>query len=141
MRFIFKEIAVTTTPFRQTELARFLTKRVLELKPKRQSAIAIDAGFANANMISMLKSGTTKLALDRVPALAKALDCDPAYLMRLALAQAVGDTAAKAILDILGTPVTRNEEGWLAEIRDASGNSDPRLTARTRSVLRAMFGK
>lgn len=61
--------------------------------------------------------------------------------MRLALDQAVGTTAAKAITDIFGSPVKINEHGWLAEIRDASGNSDPRLTARSRTALRAIFGR
>jgi len=79
--------------------------------------------------------------LDRVPALARALEVDRAYLMRLSLEQSVGVTAANAIVDCFGTPVTENERGWLDEIRDASLNSDPRLTARSRSTLRAIFGK
>ena len=47
---------------------------------------------------------------------------DPAYLIRLALDQAVGATAAKAITEIFGTPATENERGWLQELRDASDN-------------------
>ena len=57
-------------------------------------------------MMSFLKNGRNKLPLDRVPSLAKALEVDPAYLMRLALDQAVGSTAAKAITEIFGSPVT-----------------------------------
>lgn len=41
-----------------------------------------------------------------LPALAKAIDCDPAHLLRLALDQTVGSTSAAAIVDILGSPVT-----------------------------------
>lgn len=55
--------------------------------------------------------------------------------------QAVDATAAKAITDIFGTPVTENERGWLAELRAASDGTDPRLTARSRSALRGVFGK
>lgn len=55
--------------------------------------------------------------------------------------QAVGATAAKAITEIFGTPATENERGWLTELREASDNSDPRLTARSRTALRAIFGK
>ena len=65
----------------------------------------------------------------------------PANLLRLALAQAVGSTAAKAIYEILGHPISENERAWIAEIRDASGDTDPRLTTRSRSQLRAIFGK
>jgi len=61
--------------------------------------------------------------------------------MRLALDQAVGATAAKAIVDIFGTRATVNEQGWLAELRNASENSDPRVTARSRAALGAIFGR
>lgn len=90
---------------------------------------------------TFLKNGRNKVPMDRVPSLAKALEDDPAYLMRLALYQAVGATAAKAIVDIFGTPAIVNEQGRLAELRDASDNSDPRITARSRAALRAIFGK
>ena len=129
-------------PHAETRLAKFIEKRVLELRAKKsQIEIATEAGFANPNMISMIKNGSTKLALDRVPSLAAALECDPGYLMRLALDQAVGATASSALIEILGSPVSENERGWLAEIRDASGNSDPRMTGRGRNALRSVFGK
>lgn len=131
-----------TNPFQNTATARLIADRVRDLSHRKtQAEIASEAGFANANMLSMLKSGKNKVPLDRVPSLAKALEVDPAYLMRLALDQAVGATAAKAITEIFGTPATENERGWLDEIRDASDNSDPRLTARSRIALRAIFGK
>lgn len=132
---------MATTPFKDSALARFVSKRILELRPKSQTEIATEAGFPNANFLSMVKTGVSKLAIDRVPALARALECDPAYLMRLALEQEVGSTAAKALVEILGTPVSANERLWLDEIRDASGNSDPRPTTRARTAIRSVFGK
>ena len=92
-------------------------------------------------MMTFLKNGRNKVPIDRVPSRAKALKVDPAFLMRLALDQAVGATAAKAIVDIFGTPATVNEQGWLYELRDASDNADPRITARSRAALRGIFGK
>jgi hypothetical protein len=86
------ETVMATTPYKETDLAKYVAKRVLELRPKNQSEIAAEAGFPNANFVSMIKSGASKLALDRVPSLAKALECDPAFLMRLALEQSVGST-------------------------------------------------
>ncbi|MBZ4023403.1 transcriptional regulator [Rhodobacter sp. TJ_12] len=131
-----------TTPFKNSEVARFITDRVDALAHRKtQSEIAAEAGFANANFVSILKSGKSKLPLDRVPSLAKALEVDPAYLLRIALEQAVGATAGKAITEIFGSPVTANERAWLEELRDASGNSDPRMTARGRTTLRGIFGK
>jgi len=131
-----------TNPFQNTATARLIVDRVRDLSHRKtQAEIASEAGFANANMLSMLKSGKNKVPLDRVPSLAKALEVDPAYLMRLALDQAVGVTAAKAITEIFGTPATENEQTWLTEIREASDNTDPRLTARSRAALRGIFGK
>lgn len=129
-------------PYQNTLTARLIADRVRDLSHRKtQAEIASEAGFANANMMTFLKNGRNKVSLDRVPSLAKALEVDPAMLMRLALDQAVGATAAQAITEIFGTPVTQNERGWLAEIRDASDNSDPRLTGRARTALRGIFGK
>jgi transcriptional regulator with XRE-family HTH domain len=129
-------------PYADSRLAIFMDKRVLELRPKKsQAEIAEEAGFRSHNMIAMLKSGAAKLALDRVPATAKALECDPAYLLLLALEQETGNTAARALLEIFGTPVSQNEHGWLEEIRSASDGSDPRVTARGRAAIHGIFGK
>ncbi len=69
-------------PHANTPLADFIEKRVLELRPKHQNEIAEEAGFKNVNMLSMIKSGTSKLPLGRVVALALALDCDPKLFFR-----------------------------------------------------------
>lgn len=74
-------------PYADSDLAVFIAKRVLELRPKSQIDIAQEAGFQSANFISMLKNGAAKLPLDRVLALATALDCDPKRLFLLALQQ------------------------------------------------------
>ena len=133
---------MTKKPFEDTRLAQYVERRILELKPRKtQSEIAAQAGFINPNMITMIKQGKTNAALDRIPALARALECDPAYLMRLALEQAVGQTAAAAVTEIFGTPVTENERGWIEAIRVASDNSDPRLTSRSQAAINAIFGR
>nr|WP_170446215.1 helix-turn-helix transcriptional regulator [Ruegeria arenilitoris] len=129
-------------PYDSSRLAKFVERRVLELKPtKSQADIASQAGYTNANMITMIKQGSSKVALDRVPALAKALECDPAYLMRLSLEQAIGETAAASVVEIFGDPVTENERSWLKAVREASDNSDPRLTSRSQAAIKSIFGK
>ena len=105
-----------TNPYQNTATAKLISDRVRDLSHRKtQAEIASEAGFANANMMTFLKNGRNKVPLDRVPSLAKALEVDPAYLMRLALDQAVGATAAKALNEIFGTPATENERGWLNE--------------------------
>ncbi len=118
-------------PFENTPTAKLIADRVRDLSHRKtQAEIASEAGFAKADMMTFLKNGRNKVPLDRMPSLAKALEVDPALLMRLALDQAVGATAAQAITEIFGTPVTQNERGWLAEIRDASDNSELRRSAQ-----------
>jgi len=130
------------SPFEGSAFSCFLTKRVLELKPvKSQRDIAAEAGFVSPNMMSLLKSGRTKMPLDRVPALARALECDARRLFLLTLCQSGNETMLKAVEDIFGTLVTQNEVDWLEEIREASDYSDPRLTMRSRAALRGVFGK
>lgn len=128
-------------PYENTRLAKFVRRRVLQLQSTRsQAEIAAVAGFVNPNMISMIKGGSIKVPLDRVPGLARALNSDAAFLLGLALEQTVGETQAHVIVDVLGAPVSANELEWLAELRSASGYCDPRLTANNREAVQAMFG-
>lgn len=131
-----------TRPFKDTTAAQFIRSRIIDLKGRKtQAQIAQEAGFPNASFLAMLKSGANKIALDRVPDLARALDVDPAHLIRLALAQSIGETASRAVLEIFGTPVTANEVLWLQELRDTSDNADLRPTAKGRAAIRVIFGK
>jgi hypothetical protein len=135
-------IDVAKKPHQDTRLARYLEQRVPDLRPKKTQADSAEGGgFVNANLIAMFRSGSSKAPRDQVPALAMALDGDPARLLRLALEQTEGDTAARAIVEILGAPVPRNEMGWIMEIREASGHTDLRLATRGRAAMRPVFGK
>lgn len=129
-------------PHAETQLVKFLERKVLELRGvKSQVEISADAGFVQPNLLTMIKRGAMKLPIDRVPGLARALGVDPARLFQLTIEQMAGDTTARAIMEIFGTVVTRNEVSWLEEIRDASGHVDPALTSRARSAIRRVFGK
>src|SRR5690554_2850177 len=97
-------------PYAGTRLATYLEKRILELRSKKtQTAIALEAGFVNPNMVALIKSGSSKLPLDRVPGLAKALGCDARMLFMMAVEQLGGDATEVAIKQIFGTLVTENE--------------------------------
>jgi hypothetical protein len=128
-------------PHADTRLVKFLQKRILEMRPRKsQVEIAAEAGFVATNMLAMIKRGSARLPLDRVPALAKALDVDPAYIFQLTLEQ--HDPAlARVVSDIVGAAVTRNEVAWLEEIRGASDHADPTLTGKARKAIRGIFGR
>lgn len=130
---------MTTTPYASSRLAKFLDKRIGELHHKTHADIAREAGFKNANFITMLKQGNAKLALDRVPALAEALETDPAHLMRLALEQTYGAKMLRVFTELLGEPATANEKEWLELIRECSGNTDPAPSSMGVSMMRLVL--
>lgn len=113
---------MTREPHEDTRMAKYVERRVLELRPtKSQAKIAAQAGYVNQNMITMIKQGRSKVALDRVPALAHALEADPAFVMQLALEQAIGRTAAEAVVEVFGEPVTANSVESKSARRPISG--------------------
>jgi hypothetical protein len=57
----------------------------------------------------MFKHGEVKVPLDKIPALAKAIEADPGHLFRLALEQYWPELAA-TVAEIFGRVVTANEE-------------------------------
>lgn len=123
-----------------SRVAKLIEKRISDLQARKsQKDIAREAGFANPNIMSMLKMGTTKLALDRVPGMARALEVDPAHLFRLALEQFFEGHSLKAINDIFSTVVSANEARIVEVIREASGNTDPSLTPAMAEKLSTMF--
>lgn len=68
----------------KSSLAEHLTKLIAR-SSKTQREIALEIGYGRPNLITMFKQGQTKVPIEVVPRLAKALDEDPAVLLRLAL--------------------------------------------------------
>ncbi|MBK1679922.1 hypothetical protein [Rhodocyclus tenuis] len=104
-------------------VAEFLKEKI-NASGKMQREIAKEAGFEKPNIITMLKQGKTKLPISRIGALAKAIDADPAHLLRLVMSeycpetwQAIEDVAQDAVL-------TANELKLVRAYREATGNSD-----------------
>ena len=88
-------------PNANTSIAKFIGQCIDQLKGRKaQKDIASEAGFTNVNVLSMIKAGTIKVPLDRVPGLAKALGCDPARLFLLALEQHFESGALSAVKEI-----------------------------------------
>ena len=77
-----------TTP---TSVAEFIADRLAAID-KTQRQVATECGLENANVITMFKQGNTKLPLNRIGPLAKALEVDPAHLLRLAMREYLPDT-------------------------------------------------
>ena len=83
--------------------ARLIADRVRDLAHRKtQAEIAADAGFTNANMMSLLKPEKNKVPVNPVPSsLNKAPETGPAIVMHLAFDQTAGATAATFPLPVV----------------------------------------
>jgi hypothetical protein len=119
-----------TFPYAHTKMAQFLCRRIDELKAiKTTREIARQLGYPHGNIVSMFKSGQAKVPLDKIPALAEALDVDVGHLMRLGLEQYWPDKM-DVITKVFSRIVTDNELELIREIREGTKESDPKLTVR-----------
>ena len=129
-------------PFAYTELAVFLRKRIRALRRlKTQTEIAVEAGWTNSrNMLAMITSGASKLPIDRVPALARALNVDPAFLLRLAILQ--HDRELWSIIEqATGKVLSKNEEELIEHIRSMSRASDFHPSSQLLDAIREVLEK
>lgn len=134
-------MTTNSRPWADTRMAKLLDKRISQL-PKTQREIAQDMGYSRPNILSMMKSGEAKVPLDRVPAMAKALDVDVALFFRLALEQNFrGTEIVKVINDIFGTMVSKNEVEWVETLRRVSDNSDPDLSPARSEAFEKFLGE
>lgn len=125
-----------STPIRTT-VADFIADRLAE-SDKTQREIAQECGFEKPNIITMFKNGSTKLPMNRIGPLAKALDVDPAHLLRLAMCEYLPDTW-DAIEDIMqSTVLTANELKLVRAYREVTGDSDAEAAVINRDAVIAI---
>ena len=85
----------------------------------------------------MFKKGLTKVPIEKVPALAKALHLDPAHLLMLAMREYMPEAFA-TIQKTLGHTVTENEFELVSEVRKATKDSDPVFSKVELAKIRAV---
>src|SRR5665213_896059 len=127
-------------PYAHEPIAEYLSKQIdiTVSLGKNQREIASEIGYDKPNMISMFKRGEAKVPLEKIPSLAKALNVDPAFMFRLGLQQ-YWPGAQKAIADIFGTVLTKNEAERIEYERSLLKGEDVRLTPDLQRKLKAAF--
>jgi len=128
-------------PHANSALARFLERRIDELRGLRsQREIAAAAGFKRPNVLSMLKTGETLVPVDRISALARALDVDPVHLLRLRF-QDPSSELGPVIAEITGRHMASANERLilLDKWRAATRNADPAPNARIDAAVDQML--
>lgn len=117
-------------------VARYLEQQ-LALCDKPQKDIAAACGYANSNIITMFKSGKTKIPLVGIEPLARAMGTDPGYFLRLAMTEYMPEawTAMESIL-CSSSLVTKDEVALIQIIRAAASGRpiDPEDTANRKEL-------
>jgi transcriptional regulator with XRE-family HTH domain len=130
-------------PYANTALAKFLDKRIEALKGlKTQREIAAEIGYEKPNILSMFKRGESKVPLEKIPALARALDVDAAHLFRLGFEMYWPDLAS-VIEDVFVRQLATKNEGeiFLKRWRTLTADADPVPDARTQTAIDRMFAE
>ena len=77
----------------QCPVAQFVRQQI-QVLGKSQVDIAREVGFEKPNVITMIKQGKTKLPLAKIGSMAKALETDPVFLLKLCLSTYHAETWA-----------------------------------------------
>jgi AraC-like DNA-binding protein len=118
-------------------VAEFIADK-LAATDKTQRQIAEECGFEHPNVITMFKQGLTKLPINRIGPLAKALDADPVHLLRLVMLEYMPDTW-QTVEDIMqSTVLTANELALVRAFRDVTGDSNAQATVIDRDAVLAI---
>jgi hypothetical protein len=100
-------------------VAKFLEKAI-EASGKTQLQIADEMGYDYPNVISSMKSGDTKLPLNKIPACAKALHVDPKHLLDIVMSEYYPETWPTIRAALLQSPVTDDDAALIQLLRDST---------------------
>ena len=122
MKRISERLPVSQT---KSNVARYIDLQLQAIQPQKTLALVADeAGLPQRNLLSMIRTGVTKLPFERISGLAKALNVNPNHLFRIALEEY--QPHIKALLDASTQRVVSQHEGQLLDAwRGANGDMDP----------------
>lgn len=119
----------------QSKVAEFLSEQI-DGSGKTQLELANEIGFPRSNVISMVKSGVTKLPIPRIPATAKALDLDPMKLFRMCMEEYQPDILAVTDEVYKHEELSTGEREIIDTVRlHLSGKKPTRLSAKAKELL------
>lgn len=101
------------------KVAKLLYDKI-EYGPKTQGEIASEAGFKNANIISMMKWGEFKVPVEKAAIIAKAIDVDERYFMELVLEEYMPESWKTIVKVLGGFPKSETESKLLGVISKVS---------------------
>ena len=115
-----------------------MLNKAIEESTQTQREIADRVGFKHANIISMLKSGETRVPLDRIPALAQTLGMDEKEFLLLAIEE-YHPGVHEVLVDVLGLPLSDAELGIVTMFRMASMRGKIEIEGPFKVVLEGLL--
>ncbi|MFD1194734.1 helix-turn-helix domain-containing protein [Seohaeicola saemankumensis] len=103
-----------------------------------QREIADRVGFKHANIISMLKTGETRVPLDRIPALSQTLGMDERLFLMIAIEE-YHPGVHEVLVDVLGLPLSDAELGILTMFRMASMRDEIEVEGPFKQALEGLL--
>lgn len=103
-----------------------------------QREIADRVGFRHANILSMIKSGETRVPLNRIPALAQTLGMDGRAFLLLAIEE-YHPGVHEVLVDVLGLPLSDAELGIVTMFRMASMRDEIELEGPFKAALQGLL--
>lgn len=124
----------TKNPLQAGTVAQYIAE-CIAASGMTQQEVATAIGMPNANAISMLTTGSLKLPINRIGAIAKALGIDATHLLRLTLREYSPDLLG-AIEDVLERPLISVRGAALIDsFRMVTGDRDERSVVIERDGL------
>lgn len=117
-----------------------LVRQRIQMLGKSNIEVSAEAGFDKPNIIAMIKTGTTKIPMERISGMAKALELDPVYLLKLCLST-YHPTMWQCLEPFYNTTLTMAETQLLAGLRErAQTPAISALSNRSQALLADFIG-
>jgi DNA-binding transcriptional regulator YdaS (Cro superfamily) len=105
---------MTTQKSKRITVAEYINGAI-DLSDKTQRQITQEIGYENPNVLTMIKQGRTKLPINKVAAIARALGVDPANLLRIVMVEYMPE-AWEVISQVMGDRVVSADESALLDL-------------------------
>lgn len=123
------------------ELAEWLNGNLSRRTDMTNDEMAEEMGYARSNIISMWRTGRSRIPLERLPDLSKMLNVSMAELLPMWIEQYAPQVRVE-VGKMFNRLVSENEFEVVQAVRDASGQTNPKPSrAQLKAVRDAFSGK
>ena len=125
-----KVVKLPTAPTTKAKSVAEYIALQLHLCGKAQTQVAEEVGFDKPNVITMIKQGKTKVPLNKIGSMAKALEVDPVFFFKLVMTEYMPDLM-DVIASITNQPIITNNELEFIQVIRSAKVVNPKLRTET----------